>query len=43
MNFGKYASRIVSITNFVFEKLPAEYKEVSRLAVHQGETQKRTR
>ena len=42
MNFENYASRIVSLTNFVSEKSPGENKEVSRLTVHQGETQKRT-
>ena len=42
MNFENYASRIVSLTNFVFENSPGENKEVSRLTVHQGETHKRT-
>ena len=43
MNFENYASRIASLTNFIFENSPGENKEVSRLTVHQGEkTQKRT-
>ena len=43
MNFENYANRIVSLTNFnFFKKLPAEYKEVLRLTVDQGEMQKRT-
>ena len=43
MNFENYASRIVSLTNFVFfEKPPDEYKEVSRLIVDKGEMQKKT-
>ena len=42
MNFGNYANRITSLTNFdAFEKPPADYKEVSRLTVFQGEMQKK--
>ena len=44
MNFENYASRITSLTNFdTFGKPPADYKEVSRLTVFQGEMQKKTR
>ena len=43
MNFQNYASRIVLLTNFdYFEKPPADYKEVARLTVDQGEIQKKT-
>ena len=43
MNFENYASRLVSLTNFdAFEKPSPEYKEVSRLTVHQGEMQKKS-
>ena len=42
MNFENYASRLVSLTNFdTFEKPSPEYKEVSRLTVHQREMQKK--
>ena len=43
MNFENYAERLVSLTNFdTFEKLPADFKEISRLTVFQGEMQKKT-
>ena len=43
MNFENYASRITSLTNFdTFEKPPADYKEVSRLTVLEGEIKKKT-
>ena len=42
MNFENYTSRITSLTNFdSLEKPPADYKEVSRLTVFQGEMQKK--
>ena len=38
MEFSKYANRIKSLVNFdTFEKPPAEYKEISRFTVKQGE------
>ena len=42
MNFkNNYTSRIVSLTNFdLFEKPPAEYKEVARLTLDHGDMQK---
>ena len=43
MNFENYPSRITSLTNFnTFEKLPADYKELSRQAAFQEEMQKKT-
>ena len=43
MNFENYTSRITSLTNFdSLEKPPADYKEVSRLTVFQGEMQRKT-
>ena len=38
MGFENFSNRIKSLANFdTFEKPPAEYKEVSRFSVHQGE------
>ena len=38
MEFSNYANRIKSLVNFdMFEKPPAEYKEISRFTVQQGE------
>ena len=43
MNFEKYASRIVPLTNFDYsEKAPADYKKVTRLTVDQGKMQIKT-
>ena len=43
MNFENYAERLVSLNNFeTFTKPAADFKEVSRLAVFQGEMQKKT-
>ena len=43
MNFEKYASRIVPVTNFDYsEKAPADYKKDTRLTVDQGKMQKKT-
>lgn len=43
MNFEKYASRIVPLTNFDYsEKAPADYKKDTRLIVDQGKMQKKT-
>ena len=42
MDFGNFASRIVSITNVEhFEKPEGEYKEVARLNLDQGAMQKK--
>ena len=38
MEFDDFSNRIESLVNFhTFEKPPAEYKEVSRFSVFQGE------
>ena len=43
MNFENYAERLVSLNNFeTFTKPGADFKEVSRLTVFQGEMQKKT-
>ena len=43
MEFEDFSNRIESLVNFhTFEKPPAEYKEVSRFSVFQGEMVKKT-
>ena len=43
MEFKNFANRIKSLLNFgTFQKPPAEYKEVSRFTVFQGEMMKKT-
>ena len=43
MGFENFSNRIKSLANFdTFEKPPAEYKEVSRFSVYQGEMFKKT-
>ena len=43
MEFNNFAGRIKSLVNFdMFQKPPAEYKEVSRFTVIQGEMRKNT-
>lgn len=43
MNFENYADRLVSLTYFdIFEKPPADYKEVSQLTGFQGKIQGKT-
>ena len=43
MGFGNFSNRIKSLVNFgTFQKPPAEYKEVSRFSVFQGEMVKNT-
>ena len=43
MEFNNFAGRIKFLVNFdIFQKPPAEYKEVSRFTVFQGEMVKET-
>ena len=43
MEFNNIAGRIKSLINFdTFQKPPAEYKEISRFTVFQGEMMKKT-
>ena len=43
LGFENFSDRITSLINFdTFKKTPADYKEVSRLTVSEGEMQKKT-